>query len=463
MLWHNGKRAGAHRRIVITMAFLAALLPTTGLAQECGKLQLLNTVQLIPSLSGALDLVPVEFQDNQKTKFLLLDTGGLRSQLTMDAAKDLQLQTFAADFQVSDLTGIHKSSQLAKVDSFSVGRAHVADMNFMIAPLPIADGVFAMDLLGLYDADLDFGSDTLNYFSEDHCPGAGQYWAAPIVAVLPMSVDSDHHVSIPVELDGNRLNAYVDTGATETLIRADLASTNFGLTLGDGDTPTAGTLNGAGQIYAHTFKELTFGGVAIDTPQFFFYGPNIEPTQPLSGTSAGPEMIIGMDVLRKLHLYFAFGENKLYISQASQPEPANIAPFSAEYLAFQLSAFDQLLLAHPENADGLQARCFWRAVAKTDLDSAMADCNQALVLKPGDAASYYSRAFVLYQQGKYQEALGDVNSALAANPNISDAFFLRGMIKGQLGDQNGKDADITAAKAMMPRVEINFRRLGISD
>ena len=89
MIWHDGKKAGAHRRIVITMAFLAALMPTTALAQGCGKLQLLNTVQLIPSLSGALDLVPVAFQDNQKTKFLLLDTGGLRSQLTMDAAEDL--------------------------------------------------------------------------------------------------------------------------------------------------------------------------------------------------------------------------------------------------------------------------------------------------------------------------------------------------------------------------------------
>jgi tetratricopeptide (TPR) repeat protein len=208
---------------------------------------------------------------------------------------------------------------------------------------------------------------------------------------------------------------------------------------------------------------LTFGGVAIDTPQIFFYGQNIDPTQPPSGASAGPEMIIGMDVLRKLHLYFAFNENKLYISQASQPEPANIAPFSPEYLAFQLSAFDKLLLANPENADGLQTRCFWRAVAKTDLDAAIADCNQSLALKPNAAASYYSRALVLYQQAKYQEALGDDNSALAANPNISDALFLRGMIKGQLGDQIGKGDDIAAAKALMPRVEMNFRRLGISD
>ena len=30
-------------------------------------------------------------------------------------------------------------------------------------------------------------------------------------------------------------------------------------------------------------------------------------------------MIIGMDVLRKLHMYIAFGERKLYVSPASAP------------------------------------------------------------------------------------------------------------------------------------------------
>ena len=261
--------------------------------------------------------------------------------------------------------------------------------------------------------------------------------------------DSDHHVSIPVELDGNLLNAYVDTGATETLIRADLPSTTFGLTLGDGDTPTAGTLNGTGQIYAHTFKELTFGGVAIDTPQIFFYGQNIEPNEPPSGASAGPEMIIGMDVLRRLRLYFAFSETSFTFPRLPNPNrpishrsARNIWPSNSRHLT---NCF-----AHPENADRLQTRCFWRAVAKTDLDSAMADCNQSLALKPNAAASYYSRALVLYQQGNYQEALVDDNSALAANPNISDALFLRGMIKGQLGDQIGKGDDIAAAKALKP-------------
>ena len=38
-----------------------------------------------------------------------------------------------------------------------------------------------------------------------------------------------------------------------------------------------------------------------------------------------PELIIGMNVLRKLHVYMAFGERRLYVSPASAggaPPPA---------------------------------------------------------------------------------------------------------------------------------------------
>ena len=34
-----------------------------------------------------------------------------------------------------------------------------------------------------------------------------------------------------------------------------------------------------------------------------------------------PELIIGMNVLRKLHVYMAFGERRLYVSPASAGAP----------------------------------------------------------------------------------------------------------------------------------------------
>ena len=40
---------------------------------------------------------------------------------------------------------------------------------------------------------------------------------------------------------------------------------------------------------------------------------------------AQPEVVIGMELLRKLHLYMAFGEKKLYITPASA-KPAAAPP-----------------------------------------------------------------------------------------------------------------------------------------
>jgi hypothetical protein len=42
-------------------------------------------------------------------------------------------------------------------------------------------------------------------------------------------------------------------------------------------------------------------------------------------------MLVGMDILQKLHLYIAFDENKLYISEASTPPklPDAAAPGTA--------------------------------------------------------------------------------------------------------------------------------------
>ena len=38
-----------------------------------------------------------------------------------------------------------------------------------------------------------------------------------------------------------------------------------------------------------------------------------------------PEVIVGMDVLRHLHIYLANAEHKLYITEATPPVPAQAA------------------------------------------------------------------------------------------------------------------------------------------
>jgi hypothetical protein len=66
----------------------------------------------------------------------------------------------------------------------------------------------------------------------------------------------------------------------------------------------------------HRFHSLSFGGVKVVNPLFV-----LKPTALGAhrvGAPNSPDITIGMNVLRRLHLYFAFGERMLYVSAASQ-------------------------------------------------------------------------------------------------------------------------------------------------
>jgi Flp pilus assembly protein TadD len=109
----------------------------------------------------------------------------------------------------------------------------------------------------------------------------------------------------------------------------------------------------------------------------------------------------------------------------------------------------------------LEDYCFWSAVAKTDLDGALADCDKAIQINPKDGTAYYEKGVFLYQQGQYQDAESNLDSALKLEPQNADACFMRGRAKSKLGDQAGADADIAAAIKLAPNVQFFFHRLGL--
>jgi hypothetical protein len=150
-----------------------------------------------------------------------------------------------------------------------------------------------------------------------------------------------YHIMVPVTLDGYEERALIDTGAGGTSLSVDEEKRNFKLNLGDADTPQDGVLNGDASllVYKHLFKSLKFGDVAVNNPEIDIIpnamGRNADRAQYVGDRTKSdrteikvPDMIIGMDVLQKLHVYIAFGENKMYISPAAAT-PAPAQPASA--------------------------------------------------------------------------------------------------------------------------------------
>jgi hypothetical protein len=86
--------------------------------------------------------------------------------------------------------------------------------------------------------------------------------------------------------------------------------------------------------YQHRFASLDFGGVAVANPVVDILpglgrGPRLPSatgTRIADGeTEQLPDMLIGMDILRHLHLYISYREQKLYIT----PSTPSTAPATA--------------------------------------------------------------------------------------------------------------------------------------
>ncbi|HEX4081084.1 MAG TPA: tetratricopeptide repeat protein [Rhizomicrobium sp.] len=127
-----------------------------------------------------------------------------------------------------------------------------------------------------------------------------------------------------------------------------------------------------------------------------------------------------------------------------------------------MSTIDAMLHTNPSNAAVLNAACRIRATKGEQLDAALADCDEALRLKPGDADALDSRALARFRKGNFADAITDANSALAANPKLAGSLYLRGLAKLKSGDAPGGNADVTAAQAIDPKTAAAYAAYGVT-
>jgi len=310
---------------------LAILLQNgAGWAEDCGPLRQINAIDLVAAPNRAL--VPVSI--NGIPKLFLLDTGGDVSQINGEVAQELGLTLRDSNLKMLDMYG-HASSKMVRIDKFTLGRQHGEDVNMAVQPNPDFGkgtryvGLFAPDLMGRYDVEIDFGTYKMNYFSPEHCPGHVVYWQHAALAVTPMMFRR-RHIRLPVKVDGKELTAEIDTGATNTVMMGEAAKRLFDIVPEtQGNVP----LNNQGMAaaFGRVFSTLDFEGVAVQNPHVVIVPNLIGKKDPNNSTRTDthvkmvddiedrPDLLIGMDVLKKLHLYIAFGENKIYISEASAP------------------------------------------------------------------------------------------------------------------------------------------------
>lgn len=318
--------------IFSAMAVLAAawMTNTPVWAADCKPLQLTSSIALEPMNNDDRFTVPVRI--NGQAEHLIVDSGTPFTMLTSDAAKRLNLDMRGnVRFNTVNVEG-KVSSALALADTFDLGTAHAKGFYFGIYPGQLTEsgaaGLMSPTAFSSSDIDIDFGGRRLNVFLRDHCEGNVTYWPERPVAEIPMDTKAGH-INVPVTVDGHAMDAILDTGATSTMMTDTAAARIMGIEVGSADAPEIGasSTDPLLKYYSHPFTSLSFGGVEVQNPKITIMTERMEAElHPRAFGTTGsrvpanenhvPDIIIGMNILKALHLYIAYGEKKLYITPA---------------------------------------------------------------------------------------------------------------------------------------------------
>jgi predicted aspartyl protease len=319
-------------RYWIVIAILATAAPCTSVARaaDCNPLRVLTSVPMQPWTGRVL--IPVEI--NGVAEKMLFDTGGGISAVAPHIVAQMNL---AKRESVIALFGVDGSVSRSKVrlDSLQIGAMRGKDVNVMVSPGEDTDdasvaGSIAPDLMQRYDIELDFSAGKINYLSQDHCEGHVIYWPHAVVAMVPLTFGREGGITIPVTIDGHQFQATLDTGAANTIMNLRIAHFVFGLAPSSPGMKEAGLLgnNSDAKTYVHDFDTLSFDGVTVGHPHVVLLPDIVDKNDaPVTGSRLKsvsddlglPSIIIGMDILSKLHIYMAFKEQRLYVTPASAP------------------------------------------------------------------------------------------------------------------------------------------------
>jgi Aspartyl protease len=225
-------------------------------------------------------------------------------------------------------------SQITTPDSFAVGPMRYRDVPFYILPdrrEPSKDdvpnvGTVGMDVLGATDFELDFAKRRLNFYSSDHCPGKVVYWTDHYSSARIHRGPAGNYF-FPMEIEGKKVLAELSTGTPVTEFGTDATRKLFGFDEKSSGIETETDPDGK-TVSHYRAMALTGAGITIKNAQIRLQSPKLPPYVCEVVLHGGPDgaayrrrcdggdapLSLGLNVARRLHLYFATRERVLYFS-----------------------------------------------------------------------------------------------------------------------------------------------------
>lgn len=268
---------------------------------------------------GSVLLVPVVVNGVQGT--FILDTGAGRTVVTPDAVEHFGLAQ--DEWTSTTMRGVGGAERRRNANPKSITLAGVAlkrrslaeDSTLRVATLPRGmvagrriDGLLGRDFLSAFDLMLDLPHKVLALYEVRDCSGRFLPWTGDYVSV-PVENPAESALVVPVELDGVRLRALLDSGASSTVVAAPgMARLGLGMDRLSGDPSQMVTGMGPNSVrmWRHRFGMLRIGTETFAAPAFLVAPIQLTPVA---------DMLLGADWLMSRRVWISYATRQLFLAR----------------------------------------------------------------------------------------------------------------------------------------------------
>ena len=262
--------------------------------------------------------ITVAVEVNGIAATFVLDTGAQRSVVSEAAVRRIGLARDAwIGTTMSGVGGI-ESRPNADPRSLTLGgvplvrRTLTHDNSLTVGVIPrtrvgtlLIDGMLGRDFLSLFDLDLDVPGRRLTLYRVHDCAGRFLPWNGGYAAI-PLTLEAENALVVPVAVDGTPLRAVLDSGASASLIGAP-GLIRLGLRQASFAADPADEVSGLGPrlvtMHEHRFRSLRVGGESIERPLIWAAPIRLTPIV---------DMLLGADWLAGRRVWISFSTRQFF-------------------------------------------------------------------------------------------------------------------------------------------------------
>ena len=245
---------------------------------------------------------------------LVLDTGAERTVLTPEVAERIGAQRPSIEFQrqVHGIAGGIASYE-AELRTFAAGGVAIPWRRVLVAPVTMAkvfptplDGLLGADVLSDFDIDLDLPRHEITFYPKQSCSAATPNWTGPYTSINT-GFSRGERLFFPVQLDGHRLTAIIDTGSQSTVLARSSAHAlglSDAMLSQDRAMTMQGVAGGPMSAHLHQFGRLEVGTLIVRNPSIVVADLQLSEA----------DIVLGVDFLSSRRLWLSYGSRQIFLS-----------------------------------------------------------------------------------------------------------------------------------------------------